>query len=159
MWSTKTKIIIAAILVTVVPLARFLKAEMSGSQERRNRIENQTLPLPDQQSKREKSQLQEYCARQAERTFRLLGYEGHYQSHFSEGFNKCFMTVDVAGTLHPLIISKFLYDANERKVYAQIQLTGNLQNPPDSCTIRLDGKMTQCKSLQEYEAFVARVME
>ncbi len=153
------KFIIAALLVFVVGLAWLLNAEMTTSRERQDQIEQLKLRLADK-SRRENLELQEKCALQAERMFRRLGYEGSYESHYNAERNKCFMTVDVAGTLRPLRITKFLYDAYEQREYAAFQLTGNLRNPPEVCQLKSPKeKQISCNSPQEYEAFVRRYME
>jgi hypothetical protein len=152
------RIIIAALLLLVLALAWLLKAEMTTSQERQDQIEKLTLRLADK-SRRENLELQEKCALQAERMFRILGYEGGYVSHYNAELNRCFMTVDT-GTIRPLRITKFLYDAYEQRQYAGFQLTGNSRNPPDVCALKSPGeKRKLCKSVGEYEAFVARYME
>jgi hypothetical protein len=152
------KIALAVLLAAALALTWGLVAETMKNGQLQSQVTELSATLGNKTA-RENLELQEKCAGQAERMFRILGSNGGYVSHYNATLNKCFMTVD-SGTMRPLRITKFLYDAYEQREYAGYQQTGNVRNPPEVCEVRSPGeKPMSCNSPQEYEAFVARYME
>ena len=152
------KVALAVLLAAALALTWALVTETTENGQLHRQVTELTAKLGDKTA-RDNLELKEKCALQAERMFRILGFDGSYVSHYNSTLNKCLMTVDT-GTVRPLRITKFLYDAYERREYASYQQTGNVQNPPEDCNLKPPGeKPMYCNSSQEYEAFIARYMD
>lgn len=160
------KIAIAVLLAIVLALAWLLNAEMGTNRRQRSQIAELTSKLADN-SARERLELQQKCANQAEKIFSQQGYKlngprpASYQSHYNAKLNKCFMTLDsmVLGD------QRFLFDAYEQREYAEYMLLPEKgkkywEVQPQSCAlIPSSADKSRCKSEEEYKAFVARYME
>ncbi len=126
------KVAIGILLATVLVLVWRLNALITTSRQQQNQIQELTSKLVDRGT-RDALELQEKCALQAEKVFRQLGYKGaqqngnvdSYQSHYNAKLNKCFMTVestDIRTTPGTMLITKFLLDAYEQRIYAEYTL-------------------------------------
>lgn len=175
-WGLRMKLLIAALLLLVVALGWLLNIEKTTSQTLRDDIQKLSANLADK-SKRENFELQEKCAKQAEKTYRELGYELNngresLQSHYNENLNKCFMTVDsVDFKTAPgkMFFNRLLIDAYEQRGYAEYtKITTKDKASKDkkwdevlaTCSLTpLTADAITCKSDEEYMTYVRRHME
>ena len=106
---------VAPLLLSGIALASLLNVELTSNRQPREQIDRLTLRLSDQL---ESFELQARCAERAKRMFRALAFDNaSYYSHYNAKLNRCLMAVDVA-LLAPLRITRSLYDAHEKKMYA-----------------------------------------
>jgi len=103
------------------------------------------------------------CADQAAKAYTSLGYPINidngdtYTSHYNQKLGKCFIEVKRNAFSHGYTLT-ILYDANERKQYADF--LHDVTSPPsytDSCTF-FDGSVKDC-TLDDFNNFVKPYME
>jgi hypothetical protein len=166
------RILCAILLVFLLTLAWQLKTMMDANRQQASEIQSLSMKLSDK-ARRDSFDLQQRCASQAEKTFRRLGYREDrptddllgaiYQSHYSTARNKCFMTLET--TTKAGFESKFLFDAYENRPFAEYDWMPQKgkkfwEVPPVVCKLMPSSTDEQnCKSEDEYKAFVAGYME
>ena len=152
------KATIAALLAIVAVLAWLLSAEMATSRQLSSQLVDKTA--------RENLDLQEKCALQAKKVSeepynKAKDDLGAYKSHYNPILRKCFVIFKNG----PFIES--LMDAYEQRDYATYMWyasdTNDKSNPlnePKICNlIPSASDERNCKSYEEYKAFVATYME
>lgn len=152
------KIAIAILILIVVGLGWQLNGEMATNNRQRGQIAALTSKLIDKTA-RENFELQEKCAKQADKVFRELGYNlnaDSNQSHFNVKLNRCFMSFGTGSV--GKFPSKYLIDAYEQRQYAEYFVF--IEGRSEGCSLTpLGEKEHSCKSKEEYNEFVAKYME
>lgn len=164
------KIAVAALLAVVLVLAWLWSAEVTKNHQLQSEIAGLNSRISDKTS-RENLESQNKCAQQAEKMFHQWGYKlsvlgTAYESHYNTKLNKCFMTVGADDFGTPRLTTKFLLDAYERRQYADYMWVADKANryllniPPAICKLTpVSAEERDCKSEEEYKAFVATYME
>ncbi len=108
--------------------------------------------------------LQEKCAKQAEKAYRdseskVMAMDGslsNFNNHYNSKLNKCFVRID-KDPYHAGEFShyEFLYDAYEGKLYAEYGKYSEKDAKPFVCTIL----EKSCQSREEFDAFIKTYME
>jgi hypothetical protein len=159
----------AAILVlgvAVVALGWWLNIEAVALAQLEHEV-RELRSNPPQKSDQADFSLYEKCSLQAEKVFGELGYKlsggDAYQSHYNKELDKCFMTVDslFAGK-SGVTQNKFLTDAYEQRGYADYVAVSNKDGGFNVVSCKLTpapDEERDCKSEDEYKAFVSRYME
>lgn len=162
------KALVAVLVGIVLLLGWLLIGERAKTSQLRSEVAEVTSKL-ETKGTREKFELTEKCALQADKIFRQSGYlelsagaASSYQSHYNAKQGKCFMAIESArlGTTF-----RFLLDAHEQRLYAQYmwvpdKIKKYWEVPPKLCKLTVSSTdETQCKTEEEYNAFVAGYME
>jgi hypothetical protein len=157
--------VMAAVAIAII-LAVWLAREMRANEK----LEVQLAAAND---KRQVMAERERCAAQAEKKFHDLGFSENsagpsvamYADHYDAAKSRCFMTIDSTNyTNTSEIITRFLFDAYEQREFAEYtwmssQTKKYWEVPPVECKLMpASGEERNCKSEQEYLAFVAQYM-
>jgi len=120
------------------------------------------------------SSAQEKCAAEAKKTFEDVGREytaewnrlqlkvevvsSDYENHFNAKTNRCLLLIDkTTSLLQEKTNTSFLIDVGDRRIYASYIETGG---EVSSCTLMRSARQAKdCKSRDEFEAFVSEYME
>jgi hypothetical protein len=116
-------------------------------------------PLSDDAARQHKLDLQERCAQAAEKSFRSSGWKTEngsaYQSHYNQTLGVCLMELD---DQQPSGGVRCVSDAIEGRVYALYSWSAT--GAELGCQLIPSQKEKRdCKSLDEYSAFAATLME
>jgi hypothetical protein len=164
------RVAIAILLASIAAVAWRLWIERQHVYEQREQIRELTSRLKDKQT-RDRLDLQEKCALQAEKVFRAMGYKleaDSLQSHYHPAKGRCFMLMSTFPKSNPdgsVITFKYLLDAYEQKSFAEYGWRARNDKPysevrPFMCKlIRSVGNEVACTSTEEFEQFVATYME
>jgi hypothetical protein len=166
------RILCVILLVSLFALGWQLKMVIDTNRQQASEIQSLSAKLTDKAT-RERFDLQQKCASQAEQTFHRLGYREDqptddilsaiYQSHYSAERTKCFMTLESIGKGG--FQSKLLFDAYENRPFAEYDWMPQKDKkfwevPPVVCQLTPSSSDERaCKSEDEYKAFVAGYME
>jgi hypothetical protein len=161
------------LFLAVIALAWALVVEVGTDRRQRGQIQQLTSRL-GKESRLDQLKLDERCAAKAKSVFEAMGYKemqtgvntDSWQSHYNPKLSKCFMTVESTGVSNETqFISRILLDAFERRIYGQYTWTSRKDKkywevPPMLCVLSESSSSEQnCKSEDEYKAFVAKYIE
>ena len=161
---------VAILLASIAAVGWRLLIERQIVEEQRKQVQELTSRLNDKQN-RDRLDLQEKCALQADKVFRAMGYKleaDSLQSHFHPAKGRCFMLMATFPKSNPdgsFVTFKYMLDAYEQKSYAEYGWRSRNDKPysevrPFMCKlIRSVGNEVACTSNDEFEQFVATFME
>ena len=164
------RVAVGVLLVALAVLAMGLIHERQRNEDRSKQVAELTSRLSEKAS-RERLELQEKCALQAEKVFRSMGYKlqsDGLQSHYHPQKGHCYMVVapfPISRADGSIFKSVFLLDAYEQKSianYAWGSQTGKQywEVPPVVCSFAPSvGNEVGCKSEEEFERLIAAYME
>ena len=164
---TKTEsiplILMVFLTAAVVALSLFTYRQNTTLRQQEQHIQQLAKTLAAD-NERDAFELQERCAKHAEKAFGTLGQQGDfavYASHYNAKLNRCFVTIETHDTKtarETMYINKTLMDAVEGFVYGDYA-SKSFDTVPFECTMRPFPNTKQvCKSEKEFDDFVANYM-